>query len=48
MKTPELEKSLLLLVDDVPANLHVLISALKAEYRIKTATSGEAALKAVA
>jgi len=38
------EKPLILLVDDMPANLHVLAAALKAEHRIKTATSGLAAL----
>ncbi len=40
-----LEKPLILLVDDMPANLHVLISALRADYRIKTATCGETALE---
>ncbi|TAN46841.1 MAG: EAL domain-containing protein [Methylococcaceae bacterium] len=39
------DKPLILLVDDVPANLHVLAAALKAGYRIKTATSGPAALE---
>jgi diguanylate cyclase (GGDEF)-like protein/PAS domain S-box-containing protein len=38
------EKHLLLLVDDLPSNLHVLISALKHGYRLKTATSGQDAL----
>jgi CheY-like chemotaxis protein len=37
-------KPLILLVDDMPANLHVLAAALKADYRIKTATNGQAAL----
>jgi diguanylate cyclase (GGDEF)-like protein/PAS domain S-box-containing protein len=37
-------KPRLLLVDDVPANLHVLVAALRNDYRIKTATSGPAAL----
>ncbi len=40
-----LEKPLILLVDDMPANLHVLISALRADYRIKTVTCGETALE---
>ena len=40
-----LEKPLILLVDDMPVNLHVLISALRADYRIKTATCGETALE---
>src|ERR1700712_1630485 len=39
-----LQKRLILVVDDVPANLHVLSSALRADYRIKTATNGQAAL----
>ncbi len=41
---PAMPKQLLLLVDDVPANLHVLSAALRDDYRIKTATSGKAAL----
>jgi diguanylate cyclase (GGDEF)-like protein/PAS domain S-box-containing protein len=43
----EAEKPLLLLVDDMPANLHVLAAALKSDYRLKTATSGAAALELV-
>jgi diguanylate cyclase (GGDEF)-like protein/PAS domain S-box-containing protein len=39
------EKPLILLVDDVPSNLHVLIAALKQSYRIKTATNGFDGLK---
>ncbi|MEI7868783.1 MAG: SpoIIE family protein phosphatase [Candidatus Methylumidiphilus sp.] len=39
------EKPLILLVDDMPANLHVLVSALRADYRIKTATCGGDALE---
>ncbi len=38
------DKPLLLLVDDLPANLHVLVAGLKKDYRLKTATSGAAAL----
>jgi diguanylate cyclase (GGDEF)-like protein/PAS domain S-box-containing protein len=38
-------KKLLLIVDDVPTNLHVLSSALRDDYRIKTATNGKAALE---
>jgi diguanylate cyclase (GGDEF)-like protein/PAS domain S-box-containing protein len=34
----------ILLVDDQPANLHVLTAALKSLYRLKIATSGQAAL----
>ncbi len=47
MKRPKIPppKKLLLLVDDVPANLHVLSSALRDDYRIKTATNGKAALE---
>lgn len=46
MTTPQ-EKPLILLVDDQPANLHVLVAALRADYRIKTAVSGAAALTLV-
>ena len=42
------EKPLILLVDDMPANLHVLVAALRDDHRIKTATSGAAALELVA
>jgi diguanylate cyclase (GGDEF)-like protein/PAS domain S-box-containing protein len=42
------EKPLLLLVDDVPSNLHVLVAALRDDHRIKTATNGAAALDLVA
>lgn len=42
-----LKDSLILLVDDIPANLHVLVAALKDSYRIKTATSGKAALEII-
>lgn len=38
------KKPLILLVDDVPANIHVLAAALKADYRIKIAVNGPAAL----
>ncbi len=41
------EKPLILLVDDISANLHVLVEALREDHRIKTATSGAAALKLV-
>ncbi len=34
------EKPLVLLVDDLPANLHVLVAGLKQDFRLKTATSG--------
>ena len=37
-------KPLILLVDDMPSNLHVLVSALKDTYRIKTAVNGPDAL----
>ena len=37
-------KPMILLVDDMAANLHVLAAALKADYRLKTATNGQAAL----
>ena len=35
---------LILIVDDTPSNIHVLNEALRADYRIKVATSGAAAL----
>jgi PAS domain S-box-containing protein len=38
------EKPLILLVDDLPTNLHVLVSALKTDFRLKTATGGASAL----
>ncbi|CCE22703.1 putative bifunctional diguanylate cyclase/phosphodiesterase [Methylotuvimicrobium alcaliphilum] len=38
------KKLLILLVDDVPENIHVLAAALKADYRIKIAVNGPAAL----
>jgi diguanylate cyclase (GGDEF)-like protein/PAS domain S-box-containing protein len=38
------EKMLILLVDDLPDNLHVMIAALKSEFRLKTATTGAGAL----
>lgn len=42
--TIQYDKPLVLLVDDLPTNLHVMISALKTNFRLKTATSGESAL----
>ncbi|MCB6184924.1 EAL domain-containing protein [Leeia sp. TBRC 13508] len=48
MKNLTTNKELILLVDDVPTNLHVLVSTLKDHYRLKTATSGDAALKSIA
>lgn len=39
------EKQTLLLVDDAPANIKVLNSALKEKYQTKIATSGEKALE---
>jgi len=41
------EKPLVLLVDDVVSNLHILSAILKPYYRIKIATSGEKALEIV-
>lgn len=38
------EKPLILLVDDRPTNLHIMVAALKADFRLKTATSGASAL----
>lgn len=45
MHTGKNEKPLILLVDDVPANLHVLAVSLRSRYRIKTATNGPMALE---
>ncbi len=44
MTVKQNEKPLILLVDDTPANLHVLVAALKDNYRLKTATNGFDAL----
>lgn len=41
---PTMNRPLLLLIDDLPANLHVLVAGLKADFRLKTATSGASAL----
>lgn len=38
------DKPLIVAVDDVPANLHVLAALLKRDFRLKTATSGSSAL----
>lgn len=43
-KTLKSEQPLVLLVDDQPENLHVLVAALKVEYRLKTAINGYEAL----
>ena len=48
MKIQDPEKPLILVVDDLPANLHVLVSALRADYRLKTTTNGQEALKLAA
>ena len=48
MTQGEHDKPLLLLVDDQPANLHVLAASLKHHYRIKTATNGRSALELAA
>lgn len=42
-----IEKPLILIVDDIPTNIHMLATILKDEYRIKTATSGQKALEIV-
>jgi len=44
----DIEKPLLLLVDDVPANIHFLAASMSDLYRIKIATSGKQALDIVA
>ena len=43
-KTPQ-ERPRILIVDDVPENLHALMSLLRDEYTITAATSGEKALE---
>jgi diguanylate cyclase (GGDEF)-like protein len=48
MLSDEKNKSLLLIVDDTPTNLHVLGSALQGEYRVKIATNGATALELAA
>ncbi len=45
MTIPIPEKPLILVVDDIPENIHVLANVLKQDCRIKTATNGETALK---
>ncbi|MEF7614577.1 EAL domain-containing protein [Aquincola sp. MAHUQ-54] len=42
---PATAKPLVLVVDDVPANVHVLATALRADYRIKVALDGATALE---
>ena len=41
-------KPLILIVDDTPTNIQVLAESLRADYRVKVATSGQAALEIVA
>ena len=43
-----IDAALILVVDDVPQNIHLLVSFLRSTYRIKTATTGELALKLAA
>lgn len=43
----ELSESRILIVDDVKANIDVLVQALRDEYKLSVATSGEAALRLV-
>lgn len=42
-----IEKPLILIVDDIPTNIHMLATVLKNDYRIKTATNGHKALEIV-
>ena len=44
MKNIDTSNALILIVDDTPANITVLSDALKTDYRVKIATSGQAAL----
>jgi len=48
LESAQADKPLLLLVDDMLVNLYVLVAMLKGEYRLKTATSGAAALELLA
>lgn len=41
------DKQVILVVDDNPENIDVLVGILKGPYKIKAATSGEKALKAI-
>src|SRR3954469_13162030 len=45
MTSPSTRRPCLLLVDDTPANIHVLVGLLQADYDLKVATRGEQALK---
>src|SRR3954468_9881406 len=45
MTLPSTRRPCLLLVDDTPANIHVLVGLLQADYDLKVATRGEQALK---
>jgi diguanylate cyclase (GGDEF)-like protein len=44
----KINKQLILIVDDTPLNIRVLAEALSAEYRVKVASSGHAALDIIA
>ena len=44
LHTAAADKPLLLLVDDLPANLHVLVALLRHDFRLKTATCASSAL----
>jgi sigma-B regulation protein RsbU (phosphoserine phosphatase) len=48
MTTTDLSESRILIVDDVAANIHILVEALKDEYKLAVARDGESALRAVA
>ena len=48
MNMQQSDMPLLLLVDDMPSNLHLLVAALKDDYRIKTAVNGQNALELAA
>jgi sigma-B regulation protein RsbU (phosphoserine phosphatase) len=43
----ELSESRVLIVDDVPANVEILVEALKSDYKLSVAIDGERALRAV-
>lgn len=46
-QTPPLQKSAVLVVDDVPENIHALVEALKDDYRVMVASTGQKAIAMV-
>src|SRR5688572_2257540 len=48
MTTTDLSDCRILIVDDVAANIHILVEALQDEYKLSVARDGESALRAIA